>query len=264
MSPGWLRRLLAGADPGTVTTRTTGRPRSSNGASSFHLGWVVSGVFDAVAVTLEVLEPPVVDRLYFWALQADFGATGRSAGGAHLGLQWHPQHPGSTAVNWGGYRAGGGELDGSASALPSRLANVNTRDFSWTPGTPYRLAISRNPADESVPRGMTAWRGTVCDLSTGAVTVVRDLYIPGDRIVGATMWSEVFADCDAPSVAVRWSDPVVVRDGVEVEPSGLSVNYQTHGDGGCANTSSGTDGIGVLQRTSTDRLTSQGTRLSLR
>ncbi len=47
--------------------------------------------------------PPAVPRLYFWALQVSFASGPRLQGGAHLGLQWHPRYPGSTAVNFGGY-----------------------------------------------------------------------------------------------------------------------------------------------------------------
>jgi len=39
---------------------------------SFHLSWDLAPPAREVAVTLEVLEPPSVDRLYFWAVQASF------------------------------------------------------------------------------------------------------------------------------------------------------------------------------------------------
>ncbi|HKX72170.1 MAG TPA: hypothetical protein VJM75_13115 [Acidimicrobiales bacterium] len=42
--------------------------------------------------------------LYFWALQASFiDSAERHCGGGHVGLQWRRHHPGSRAVNWGGY-----------------------------------------------------------------------------------------------------------------------------------------------------------------
>jgi hypothetical protein len=240
--------------------RTAGDPPSGNGASSFHLRWDLQNerredALSEVAVTLEVLEPPTVDRLYFWALQADFGdGRGRAAGGGHLGLQWHPQYPGSTAVNWGGYDAAGRILDGTASALPSALGNPHTRDYRWRPGAPYRLAIARVDG----PDGSIGWRGSVTD-ADGVTTAVRDLLPSGDRITGVVMWSEVFARCDHPSTAVRWSRPVgMTADGRTVAPTRVSVNYQRHGDGGCVNTDSSTDGTGVVQRTSVDRTTVQG------
>jgi hypothetical protein len=103
-----------------------------------------------------------------------------------------------------------------------------------------------------------AWRGVVTDERTRDQTVVRDLYPGADRLVAVTVWSEVFARCDDPPVAIRWSDPLV-RSGVgAVEPSGYSVNYQSHADGGCANTDSAPDGSGVVQRTATRRSTPQG------
>lgn len=260
MASSWWRRLLGESAP-TSGARVTGRPPSANGASSFHLGWVLSEELEQASVVLEVLEPPRVPRLYFWALQVDTAdASGRRGGGAHLGLQWHPGHPGSTAVNWGGYHQGGGELTGSTSPLPSATSNVNTRDFPWSTGHRYRLLV-RRVAGRS---GAAAWRGTVQDLDGGREVPVRDLDLPGDRIVGVTMWSEVFADCDAPSVSVRWSSPAGrTLGGGAVAPAGCNVNYQAHVAGGCANTDSSIDDVGVVQRTSTSRVTPQGTRLPL-
>ena len=268
--------------------RLTGFPTSSNGASSFHLRWMfdaADAAFTSVSVTFEVVELPTVERLYFWALQADFGDDrGRRAGGAHLGLQWHPEYPGSTAVNWGGYDARGQVLHGSESALASTLHNPHTRDISWSAGTPYRLTIE--PSPDGAPVGLAAWRGSVTDLATGARTVVRDLYPVGDRITGVTMWSEVFARCDDPPAAVRWSRAEATTvDGRLVRPRGFVVNYQADHDGGCANTDSspgpsvvsdgtetapgpnpgpgpgprpGPGGPGIVQRTCTPRSTAQG------
>ena len=109
--------------------RTSGSPTSSNGASSFHLFWdVPPESLREVSVTIEVIEPPTVDKLYFWALQASVeGAGGLRFGGAHFGLQHHPSYPGAGAVNWGGYRDGGGELDGSTSPLPSAFSRPPSR-----------------------------------------------------------------------------------------------------------------------------------------
>lgn len=267
------RRWLSGDD--RPRGRVSGRPPSANGASSFHLRWVFEQedpwaggtVVESVAVTLEVIDPPSVAQLYFWALQADFADDRRrAAGGAHLGLQWHPQYPGSTAVNWGGYRAGGGELPGSGSALPSALGNPNTRNLGWAPARRYRLRISKvhaahHPSDPP-PAGSAAWRGSVVDLDTGDQVVVRDLWVPGDRIAGVTMWSEVFARCDDPSTAVRWSDPEVMTDDHRlIAPSAFAVNYQSYSDGGCANSDSSADAVGLVQRTNVERRTPQGVRL---
>ena len=45
-------------------------------------------------------------------------------------------------------------------------------------------------------------------------------------------------------------------------PTAFTVNYQSHGDGGCANTTSLRDGGGgVRQRTNTERLIPQGASL---
>ena len=205
----------------------------------------------AASVTLEVCTPPVVDHLYFWALQVAFAG----AGAAHLGLQWNHRHPGFGAVNWGGYAADGSLLAGTESRLPSTPADPNTRDYPWDPARAYRLRVHR------VEEG--AWRGEVTDLTTGDATTVRDLMAAASFLGDPLVWSEVFARCDDPSVTVRWSDFEVVSDrGDRFTPAALTVNYQSHADGGCANTTSVLDGRGgVLQITSTERLTRQGAKL---
>jgi hypothetical protein len=209
-----------------------------------HLWWEPPPTVDEAAVDLTVVDEPVVPRLYFWALQATFtDASGRRHGGGHLGLQWHPGHPGSGAVCWGGYRTGGGELAGSVSPLPSATGNPNTRDLPWRAGTPHRLRIHR-VAD--------GWAGSVDG------SVVRTLRAGGDRLGGLVVWSEVFARCDDPPVAVRWS-------GFEPEPAALRATYQSHRDGGCANTTSRADADGgAVQVTASDRAVPDGGRIRLR
>jgi hypothetical protein len=222
--------------------RTAGFPTSSNRASSLHLHWdPPPRPTRAVSAVLEIVEPPVVDHLYFWALQASFVDRGRRIGGAHLGLQWYDRHPGRTAVNWGGYRDGAGELDGDTSALPSATRNPNTRDFVWHARTPYRLTISGD--------GDGWWTGAVTDMSTDRTTVVRRLHAPGStELANPVVWSEVFARCDDPRVTVRWSD-------LQPAPSTLRPTYQSHADGGCANTWSRPDERGGwLQSTNHTRI----------
>lgn len=264
---GWLERLAArGGSPARPRfDGTSGRPPSGNGASSFHLFWDAPRVpWVAAEVVLEIVEPPTVPDLYFWALQVDLGGPGGAAGGAHLGLQWYPIHPGSTAVNWGGYGADGRELAGGGSALPSTPGNANTRDFAWVPGRAYRLRVTAHPGGG--PRGLTAWRGEVDDLAAGRTTLVRDLWAPGDTIVAAMVWSEVFAACDDPPAAARWSSPVLTdAGGGRTAVTTATVNYQAVRDGGCSRTSSDLDtaATGWLQRTGPDRRTPAGTRLRL-
>jgi len=266
---GWRARLsdLFSAGPSGFDG-TTGRPPSGNGASSFHLFWQHehggARRWVAAEATIEVLEPPSVSDLYFWAMQVNFHDGRRGTGGGHIGPQWISIHPGGTAINWGGYGADGQELEGSVSSLPSRAGNVNTRDFVWEPRRPYRLRVSYGgPAP--VP-GRSSWRGEVIDLTTGDVVHIRDLYAPGDRLDSGMVWSEVFAPCDAPSVAVRWSDLALIDDaGARVPITAASVNYQSRADGGCATTNITVDlsgeNPGFLQRSGTTRSTGQGTIL---
>ena len=240
--------------------RTSGAPTSANGASSFHLFWRLERTepLVEVAAVLEVVVPPVVDRLYFWALQVSFleGTTYRGA--AHLGLQWNRNHPGGGAVNWGGYAPGGGLLPGTASALPSVPDDPNTRDYPWEPARPYRLRVAK------APQRLGCWRGEVTDLRTGRASVVRDLEAGGDRLADPMVWSEVFARCDDPSVTVRWSGfEAVTASGDHVAPVALSVNYQARAEGGCDNTTVTPEPYGVLQITNTRRSTPQGTVIAL-
>ena len=246
-----MRRFLRGLMvPGT--DRTTGFPTSSNRASSLHLRWdwgPGAPELVAVHVDLTVVDPPrddAADHLFFWALQASF-----SGGGAgHVGLQHHPAHPGRRAANWGGYAASGGELGGTESPFPSVRNNPNTRDFDWVPGRAYRIGIEQ---------GATGWAGTVDDV------VLRELHAGGDRLRDVLVWSEVFAACDHPSAAVRWSGFAgTTADGDTVHPRAVQVNYQRVVAGGCSNTSSDPEGPGaVVQRTNTARATPQGALLPL-
>lgn len=215
---------------------------------SFHLYWDLAAPVREVAVTLEVLEPPTVDRLYFWALQASFLDHSGPLGAGHLGLQWNPRYPDRQAVNWGGYHAGGAVLPGSASSLPSAPGNANTRDFPWLPGRGYRLRI--HPSPES------GWRGEVTDTETGVVTVVRDLLVGGDRLAHLMMWSELFCECSDPRTVIAWSRPEAIGlDGDRLIPTGVRVNYAAHA---CRDTNVFTDGLRVLQATGTERTTPQG------
>lgn len=231
-----------------------------NGASSFHLWWRFPDpepLIEAMA-TCEVLEAPAVDRLYFWALQVGFHDGENGRGGAHAGLQWHGRRPRQRAVNWGGYRDaadGGGEFDGSVSTLPRLNPAGNTMRYGWEVGTPYRLRVHR--AGE-------VWRATVTDLDSGQTTVIRDLDAPGPYLVDPVVWSEVFAECDDPSVTVRWSDlSALTTDGAAVRPRSVSVTYQAASAGGCPNTTVAADHVGVLQTTNVRRTVGHGETIPL-
>jgi hypothetical protein len=237
-------------------SRTRGFSPSGNGASSLHLGWRLppgAGHLVEAAVTLEVTQPPVVDHLYFWALQIGFPG----AGAAHLGLQWNRAFPGFGAVNWGGYAIDGSLLRGTESGLPSTPGDPNTRDYPWEPRRAYRLRVHR--------AGDGLWRGEVNDVSTGDATTVRELIADSPSITDLMVWSEVFARCDDPSVTGRWSEFVAVDErGERVAPVALVANYQSHAAGGCANTTSVLDDRdGVLQITNTQRTTENGAILQL-
>lgn len=247
----------------TVRQRTWGQPRSANGASSFHLVWELPQIpLIEVSAVLEVLQQPSVRRLYFFALQVSFASDRQLRGGAHLGLQWNPAFPESTAVNWGGYGSAADAsrlLSGSRSPLKSSRNDVNTRDFAWKAGRRYRLRIAPSPEG---PPEVHAWRGTIVDLESGVETVVRDLYTDGAYLTAPMVWSEVFARCEQPSVSARWSDlTAVTASGDNVLPQRVRVNYQSRADGGCDNTSVVVDELGLIQTTSVERQIPQGALL---
>ncbi len=177
-------------------------------------------------------------------------------GAEHFGLPWAPEHPGHGAVNWGGYRAadmGGGELDGTDSALSGARPTRNTRDYPWVPNRKYRMHIFPTPGQAG------AWRGEVTDKVTGETTTVRDLFGGGDRLEAALVWTECFADCDHRSATVRWTDlEAVTLAGDVVRPAAVRVTYQPHERGGCDNTSVVVVDGGVLQTTNANRQVSHG------
>lgn len=227
--------------------RGRGLPPSPNGASSFHIWWELPDLpLASASVTLEVLTPPSVNRLAFFALQAAFWSEAGHEGGAHAGLQWNPRHPGSRAVNWGGYDRSGAVLAGGPSPLPSAPDDPNTRDFLWRPGARYRFTIG--------PRREGGWPAEVVGLDTGERLTIRELICGGGRLRFPVVWSELFTRCDDPSVEVRWSGPRAVGpDGAVIRVERGLVTYQAHRDGGCTNTTVEADGIGLVQRSGCER-----------
>ena len=216
----------------------------------FHLWWKGPAVDEPIvscSVVLEVLQEPTVDALYFWALQASFlDDVGIRHGAAHTGLQWNARHPGTRAVNWGGYaRAAdvGSVLDGTDSPLPGIPGDRNTRTFHWRAGVPYRFTIHPGP------RG---WAATVTDLVTGSGVTIRELFAGGDRLGDFVMWSELFCRGRDPTTAVRWSQPeVLTRSGRRAAPHSLQVTFP--GGAEWERLDVAVDDVGVVQRTDAPR-----------
>ena len=267
----WFTRMLrnlVGLGP-----LDAGPGSSPNGASSFHLVWQMPSsalgvrLAEASAV-LEIQVPPDVEVLYYWALQVDLADSEGIWGGAHTGLQWNPRYPGGTAVNWGGYASaerGGAVLAGTVSSLPGYPDDPNTLAYPWSPGRPYRLRVFASP------EVVGAWRAEVTDLLSGSTSTIRDLLPPlgrpasGGYLTRPVVWSEVFAECDAPSVTVRWSGlQGLYVTGEQVRPAAMLVNYQAPEAGGCPNTTVVQDGAGgFLQVTNVPRLVKQGAVLAV-
>ena len=229
--------------------RLAGPPPSGNGASSFHLWWILpsAGPFREVTAVFEVTRAPAVARLYFWALQVSFVEAGRELGAGHTGLQWHPSAP-AGAVNWGGYHSGGtppggdGTLPGTGSALPPVDGGPHTRHFAWSPGRKYQFRVWSPAAG--------AWRSEVTDLDRGVTTVIRDLLVDAHALASPLVWSEVFAACDDPPTEVRWSQlQALDATGVIYTATSARLTYQSFADGGCSNTETYADGQCFVQVT---------------
>ena len=249
----------SGSDPAPAVggpVRDRGLPPSPNGASSFHVWWDVRDVpLASVSVVLEVLTPPAVDLLAFFAVQASFwsraGWSGAGhEGGAHAGIQWNPRHPGNGALNWGGYDRSGFVLSGTPSPLPSTPDDPNTVDFAWVAGVRYRLTIGPRRLDRDWPH----WPARIEGLDTGEDLVVRELICDGDHLRAPVVWSELFTRCDDPSIEVRWSEPsAVTLEGAVLRVDRGRVTYQAYRAGGCTNTTVETDEIGIVQRSGCER-----------
>ena len=232
--------------------RDRGLPPSPHGASSFHIWWDLGDIpLASVSVILEVLTPPVGNRLAFFAIQASFASVSGHEGGAHAGLQWNSRHPRNRAVNWGGYDRGGTILPGTRSSLPSAPHDPNTRDFTWDPGARYRLTVG--PRTSGI-RDPACWPARVEGLDTGEDLVVRELICGGDHLRSPVVWSELFTRCDDPSIEVRWSEPRAVSlEGALMSLDRGRVTYQAYRAGGCTNTNVETDEIGIVQRSGCER-----------
>jgi hypothetical protein len=237
-----------------------GRPRPPverppSGVSSFHLWWEgieAAGPIVQASVTLEVLQAPTANRLYFWAMQATFQDAGTSYGGAHIGLQWNPDYPANAAVNWGGYDESGNlqhVLAGTPSPLPSTPNDPNTRDYPWRQGVRYNLRISR-AAD--------GWLGEITDLDVGRTDTIRTLLAGGDRLGGLVVWSEIFAACTDTSARVRWSDlQARTAAGEIVRPTSVRLTFPDP-QGACPNNDTVFTPDGLLQITNTVRTARHG------
>jgi len=237
------------------------RPARYNGPTSAHLWFagVPPGPWRAVSATLEVITEPTTAHLYFWALQASFtDGRGTAFGAAHTGLQWNPRHPDGRAVNWGGYGRTAdvsSVLDGTHSDLPGIPGDENTRNYRWRSGAASRFTIDR---------GDRGWRSTITDTSTDEPTTIRELYAEGDRLDGFVVWMEIFAPCDAPTTAVRWSDLEVTdaSRGVAHSVRSLRTSFPDV-PGACTNNDSRVDTDGWLQLTNDHRTARTATTLTI-
>ena len=225
----------AGAAAAT-SSRTQGRPTSSNGASSLHLTWLGGqSASSEASATLEVTKMAPVPNLAFWALDVSFSDGEQMTGVAHVGLQ---QIDGGTAVNWGGYDANGVVMP-TRSDLPTLRSYSGTHAYSWSTDVRYRLRVFRED------NGW--WGADVTDLATRTTTKIGSVLGGGDRLMDPRVWTESFAPCETTSRA-RWSE-------LRPTPTEVQVSYQSFDDGGCTNTDAQADGTAFLQRSGVTRRT---------
>lgn len=235
-----------------ATVSPWGTPEGLAGAASFYLSWLSPSydivhipsdrdVFKKASAKITIPGTPSVTDLYYWALQVSFYNDAEElVAAAHTGLQWISTHPNSKAVNWGGYlESDSSILEGTESALPSTTDNDNTRDFDWQTDTEYTFEIFHVGGD--------FWRATVNDV------VIRDLEVPGATYIADPLFfSEVFADCYAPTHSVLWRDPYLY-DEADVGyyfPRAFR-SYQVVD--GCPNSESEVDGLYFRMTSNTTR-----------
>ena len=165
--------------------------------SGFHLWW--KGVpsnepIVACSVVLEVVQPPTVAALYFWALQASFLDAHRPVlrRGPHR-APVEPPPPGQPGGELGWLRAGG-----RRHLHPGRQRLTAAR-HPRGPEHPHVRVARRDPVplhDPSRHRRV----GVDGDRSgrPAPEVTVRELYAAGDRLGGFVMWSELFCRGDDP------------------------------------------------------------------
>jgi hypothetical protein len=78
--------------------------------------------------------------------------------------------------------------------------------------------------------------------------VIRDLLVPATGLASPVVWAEVFAACDDRATEARWSE-LEARAERTFTASSVRLTYQSHADGGCANTLSYAEGSSFVQAT---------------
>ena len=179
-----LRFLLSWS--GIRRAGTCRRTAAANGfcaPGSLHcgsFGFSLGSALVEVSAVSEVLQPPTVRRLYFWALQVTFsprnarcarspspGCSGTALSGSDRGeLGWV-----CACRHW---RA----AQGVGILASECLAMVPTPATSrWEPGRRYHLRCVAVPSPDT-PANVHSWR-TITDLESGRDTRVRDLHTEG-------------------------------------------------------------------------------------
>lgn len=253
----WVRNLLSPR----VGERVSGTPPSASGASTFFLWWDLpyTEKLTEIAVTLEVVLRPEVDRLVTFALQSAFLRPG--GGSCHLGLQHNPEFPDRCAVNWDGYTAKGKRLESDEPSSTASGDELATRGFRWQKGVPYRLSIERG---DQLDDGTYRWIGSVTDMQSGERHEIRRLLSRSPHMRGPVMYIESHGPCDGPRIEARWSNATAVSVGGGVRTvRSMRVDYQPHAAGGCTNTNSSVEDKYFIQRAGQMRTTKAGSTIRL-
>lgn len=170
---------------------------------------------EASVIFCPMLDVAVSSGFIYWGFQINFADSSNvGVGGHHIGFQAVDFSANPKVINFGGYDElaglpGGAAATGPALDLPevtAGAAEVNSI-FNWQPGVDYKFRVYKRADQTGVPAGKVAWRGEMTDYSTGIVYQIRDTFqTSGDRISGATMWTE-YGTAERPPMKSGWSQP---------------------------------------------------------
>ena len=248
----WVRHLYTKREH----ERVAGAPASVNGASTFFLwfGLPYGERIAEISATLEVTERPEIESLISFAIQSALSRP--QAGSIHLGLQHNPLFPNNGALRLDGYTADGERLTTSEPEIPSATNDVTTRDYPWKQGVKYTLSIRRGA---EIDDGQFPWSGYITDHISGDTVMIREMISTSTHLRAPILYVESHAPCDSPPFEVRWSDVSTVSvKGGKRSIRFMRADYQLYAAGGCTNTDSFTEGVGLVERTGEKRTTNSG------
>ena len=247
-------------------------------ASSFRLDWMPPITrWDESSVVLRPIVRPYGGVL--WTCRITFRAVDDSVRGtAEFGLESGSgfSNQSRTGCKWGGEdTVAASPFRGSLSTLGYGVS-PNRPNYQWQTAREYYLRVFKSPKQNYLAEeldsgsnqaaGEIAWRFTITDLTTGEVTVVRDLLVPNCAVAGAMSDGSIGAEdsntAHAPVADVpwdiRWSEPRANQRLV----ASLTTNYSSGGDSLDNTNSRANDRVGFRQQSRTKRINASGVSLT--